>query len=115
MVPLFIPGGPRSLASEAGNGLCHHGPCRYADVTWPALCTKSDCPKVWAMGPPTMHHHRPPTRGAQDDECRSRLAGPRHQARWSSQSHSISQCSGWWRYRVSHRPARVCRLPLGSS
>ena len=66
--------------SVAGNGPHHHGPCRYADVARPALCTKSDCPKAWAMGPPTIHHHTPPTQGVQDDEHHSHLAGPRHKA-----------------------------------
>ena len=89
----------------AGNGPHHRSPCRYADVARPALCTMSNRPKVWAVGPPTWHHHRPPTRGTRDDERHSRLAGPRHQARRSSRFRSISQCSSWRRYRVSHRPA----------
>ena len=71
-VPLSAPGSPRSLVSVAGNGPHPHSPCRYAYVARPARYTKGDHPKVWAMGPQTMRHHRPPTRGIQDDEHHSR-------------------------------------------
>ena len=89
----------------AGNEPHHCGPCRYAAVAQPALCTKGDHPKAWTMGPPTIRHHTPPTQGARDDKCPPHLAGPRCQAHRSSRSHSIGQCSGWRRYIVSHRPA----------
>ena len=68
-VPLSTPGSPRSLASVASNG-----PRPY--VAQPALYTKSNRPRAWATGPPTMHRHTPPMQGTQDDEHHSRLAGP---------------------------------------
>ena len=98
-----------------GNEPCDHNPCRYAAVALPALCTRGDRPKARATGPPSICCHTPPTRGAQDDECPPHLAEPRHQACQSSQSHSFGQCSGWWRYIVSHRPAQTFCPAFGSS
>ena len=72
-----------------GNGLHPRGPCRYAYVAQPAPYTKRDHLRAWAVGPPTTHLHTPPMRGTRDDECHSCLAGPRHQACQSSQSHSV--------------------------
>ena len=97
-----------------GNGPHHRGPCRYVYVARPAPYTKGNCLKVWAVGPPTMRHHRPPMRGTRDDERHSHLAGPRRQARRSSLPRSISQCTGWQRYRVSHMRERPSRPPSAS-
>ena len=78
------PGRPRSLASVVGNGPHHCSLCRYAYVAQPVLYTKGDRLKILVMDPLIMCHHRLPTRGTQDDEHHSHLAGPRHQAGWSS-------------------------------
>ena len=98
-----------------GNEPRHHSPCRYAAVAQPALCTKGDHPKARTTGPPTICHHTPPMRGARDDECPPHLTEPMHQACWSSRSCSISQCSSWRRYIVSHRPAQAFCLAFRSS
>ena len=98
-----------------GNEPCHRGPCKYADVARPSLCTKGDHPKARATGPPTICHHTPPTRVTRDDEHHPPSAGPRHQAHPSSRSHSFGQYSGWRRYIVSHRPSQACHPAFGSS
>ena len=114
-VLLPTPDGPRNLASVAGNGLHHRGPCRCVAVARPALYTKGDCLKAWAMGPPAIHHHTLPTWGTQGGEHPPHLGGPRHLACQSFWSHSFSWCSGWQRYIVSHRPAWAFRPAFGSS
>ena len=60
--------GPRNLTSVVGNGPHHHSPCRCVTVAQPALCTRGDRPKAWAVGPPTTCHHTLPTQGTRDDE-----------------------------------------------
>ena len=59
-VLLPAPHGPRNLVSVVGNGPHHRSPCRCVTAAQPAPCTKGDHPKVWATGPPTIHHHTPP-------------------------------------------------------
>ena len=95
-----------------GNGPHHHGPCRYTYVAQPAPYTKGDLLEVWAAGPPTMRHHRLPTRGTRDDEHHSRLTGPRHRAHQFSQTHAAGQCTGWWRCRVSHMQGQSSHRPF---
>ena len=53
-----------------GNGPHHCSPCKYASVARPALYTKGNLQGVWAMGPPTMCHHRLPIHIEQDQGIR---------------------------------------------
>ena len=64
-----------------GNGLHHHGPCRYDYAGRPAPYIKDGLLGVWAMHPATTHHRRLPTQGAQDGERHPHSARLRRWAR----------------------------------
>ena len=86
-----------------GNGLHHHGPCRYAYAGRPAPYTKGGLLEVWAAHPPTMRHRRLPTQGAQDGEHCRHLARTRHWACQSSPPCVIAQYTAVQRGIASRR------------
>ena len=109
-VPQSTPGSPRSLVCAAGNGPHHHGPCRYAYATQPAPYPKDDLLEVQVTGPPTTHHCRLPTRGAQDGENPPCLAGPRHRACRSSRARATGSQRQSISYVMTIFSSALCRF-----
>ena len=99
----------------AGNGPRHHGPCRCVAEAQPAPCTKGNCLKVWAAGPPAIPRHTPPMRDVRGSGCLPHSVGPAHRGCWSFRPCFAGPCTGWQRGRGSHKPTQVYRPPTVNS